>query len=162
MVAKKLLRRQSNIMEKNTEYKKIMIGKIPAIIYGDLSDKVYLFVHGQGGNKEEAESFAEIVIEKSWQVISIDLPEHGERKNKLDQLYPWIVVLELQKVWEFMQAHWNQISLRANSIGAWFSMLAFSDKEINKSLFVSPILNMEHLSELPSLVEVDGFVVNIP
>lgn len=123
----------------------MIIENIPAVIYGNQSDKVYLFVHGQGGNKEEAESFAEIVTEKGWQVLSIDLPEHGERKEETERFYPWIVVPELQKIWKYMRAHWKQVSLIANSIGAWFSMLAFQDKKINKSLFVSPIIDMEHL-----------------
>lgn len=123
----------------------MMIGKIPAIIYGEQSDKIYLFVHGQGGNKEEAESFAEIVLENDWQVLSIDLPEHGARKNETGRFFPWIVVPELQQIWDYMAVRWKQIALRANSIGAWYSMLAFSDKNIVRSLFVSPILDMEHL-----------------
>lgn len=123
----------------------MIIENIPVVIYGNRSDKVYLFVHGQGGNKEEAESFAEIVTEKGWQVLSIDLPEHGERKEEIERFYPWIVVPELQKIWEYMQAHWKQVSLRANSIGTWFSILAFQNTEINKSLFVSPIIDVEHL-----------------
>lgn len=125
--------------------KQTMIGHIPAVIYGSCSDKVYLFVHGQGGNKEEAESFAEIVLENDWQVLSIDLPEHGARKNETGRFFPWIVVPELQQIWDYMAVHWKQIAIRANSIGAWFSMLAFSDKNITRSLFVSPILDMEHL-----------------
>lgn len=122
-----------------------LIAGIPAIVYGEKTDKVYLFVHGQSGNKEEAENFAEIVSEKGWQVLSIDLPEHGERKREIDRFYPWIVVPELQKIWSYMSSRWEQVALRANSIGAWYSMLAFHDKSIKKSLFVSPILGMEHL-----------------
>ena len=122
-----------------------LIERIPAIIYGEQTDKVYLFVHGQGGNKEEACNFAEIVSEKGWQVLSIDLPEHGERKKETDRFYPWIVVSELQKIWSYMDSHWKHVALRANSIGAWYSMLAFHDKSIERSLLVSPILDMEHL-----------------
>ena len=33
----------------------IEIGKIPAILWGNPSDKVYLYVHGKAGCKEEAE-----------------------------------------------------------------------------------------------------------
>lgn len=118
---------------------------IPTIIYGDKSDKVYLFIHGQEGNKEEGKSFAKIVCKKGWQVLSIDLTEHGERKEEKDSFYPWIVVPELQKIWSYMASNWMEIGLRANSIGAWYSILAFHDNAIEKSLFVSPILDMEHL-----------------
>jgi len=89
--------------------------------------------------------FAEIVSEKGWQVLSIDLPEHGERKIETSRFYPWIAVPELQKTFIFMDSRWERIALRANSIGAWLSMLAFHDKFIERSLFVSPILDMEKL-----------------
>lgn len=121
------------------------IGDIPAILYGSQSEKIFLFVHGQNGNKEEAWHFGEIVTEKGWQVLSIDLPEHGERKQETGRFFPWVVVPELQQVWAWMSVHWRQIALRADSIGAWFSMLAFGDKNLERSLLVSPILDMERL-----------------
>ncbi|MDU7706687.1 MAG: hypothetical protein E7J94_05355 [Clostridium sp.] len=34
--------------------KTFLIEHIPAILLGEPSDKIYLFVDGQGGNKEEA------------------------------------------------------------------------------------------------------------
>lgn len=44
------------------------IKNIPAIIWGDTSSKVYLYIHGQGGYKEEAEAFASIANRYGWQV----------------------------------------------------------------------------------------------
>ena len=61
---------------------KIHVRKVPVLLYGDLADRVLIYIHGQGGRKEEAESFAEIATNYGWQVISVDLPEHGERKDK--------------------------------------------------------------------------------
>lgn len=54
---------------------KIMINEIPAILYGEVSGKCFLYIHGKVGFKEVAESFAETVCIKGWQVLSIDLPE---------------------------------------------------------------------------------------
>lgn len=122
-----------------------LIDGIPSIIYGEESDHVYLFVHGQGGNKEDADDFSQTVLTKGWQVISVDLPGHGERKSEIDRFYPWFIVPELQRIESYLNAHWGHIALRATSIGAWFSMLAFQDKRIERSLFVSPVLDMEHL-----------------
>lgn len=122
----------------------ITISQSPAIVFGEQSEKVFLFVHGQHGNKEEAEAFAQKVSGKGWQVVSIDLPEHGERKKE-QGFVPWVVVPELQEVWQYIESRWHQIRLRANSIGAWFSMLALSDKSIEQSLFVSPLVDMEQL-----------------
>ncbi|MDF3002337.1 MAG: arg [Bacillota bacterium] len=118
---------------------------IPAIIYGAPSDKLYLYVHGKSGYKEEAESFAAIAGRAGFQVLSFDLPEHGERSEEKDMFNPWTVVLELRKIITFVKERWEQISIRANSIGAYFVLLALAEEPIERCLFVSPILDMEAL-----------------
>lgn len=117
----------------------------PAVLWGKTADRIYLFVHGKSGNKEEAERFAEIVCAKGWQVLSIDLPEHGERGSEKEAFDPWHVVPELQSVMFCLKSRWGKIGLRANSIGAWFSMLTFGEETFEKCLFVSPVLDMERL-----------------
>ena len=37
----------------------ISIQGIPAILWGTTADKLYIYVHGQGGNKEEAITLAD-------------------------------------------------------------------------------------------------------
>lgn len=127
------------------ETKTYQIGSIPAVLYGAPSKKGYLFLHGQGGNKEEAAAFAEIAVPAGYQVLGIDLPQHGERAPMASGFDPWTVVPELQAVLSERKAHWEKIALRANSIGAYFSMLAFSGETLEKALFVSPIVDMERL-----------------
>lgn len=126
-----------------TEFLKI--SGIPAVLYGEPSEKGYLFIHGQGGNKEEAAAFAEIANPAGYQVMGIDLPEHGARKGMPGSFDPWTAVPELKAVLTHLKKHWSSISLRANSIGAYFSMLAFSGEPVKKALFVSPIVDMERL-----------------
>ena len=125
-------------------HEKLHIGDIPTIVYGEQSDKVFLFVHGKCGNKEEAADFAKIVCSYGYQVISIDLPESGERKDKA-KLVPWEVTIELGSVMTYIKERWQSISLRATSIGAWFSMLSFEDVDFKKCLLVSPMLDMVQL-----------------
>ena len=72
------------------------IKHIPAVLYGEDSDRVYLFVHGKCGCKEEAVAFAEVVCPQGYQVLSIDLPEHGSRKGETNAFDPWHVVPELE------------------------------------------------------------------
>ena len=55
---------------------------IPAILYGSRSRNVYLYLHGKNGCKEEAERFAATACEAGWQVLAIDLPEHGAIDGK--------------------------------------------------------------------------------
>lgn len=126
---------------------KISIQNIPALLIGEKADKAYLFVHGKMGQKEEALDFAPIAEQMGYQVLAIDLPQHGERRLSDEKLTPWEVIPEIKIVCGFMQSNWQSISLRATSIGAWFSMLALSDFDIKRALFVSPIVNMQNLIE---------------
>lgn len=123
------------------------IGNIPAILWGEKTDKLYLSIHGQGGCKEEARLFAENACPLGYQVLSIDLPRHGEQKNSSAAFEPWDVMPQLRSIMEYAKAGWNSISLFANSIGAWFSMLEFADESFEKCLFLSPVLDMNRLIE---------------
>lgn len=127
------------------EYRKLSIGQVPAILYGTDSENCFLFIHGKQGMKEEAESFARIAAESGWQVLSIDLPEHGERKWEKDRFNPWCAVPELRMILQYMQRQWTVLGLRANSIGAWFAMQGLNGSEFKICLFVSPVLDMEKL-----------------
>jgi len=122
----------------------LQINQIPSVLYGEGSERVWLFIHGKCGCKEEGAAFAEVACPKGWQVLAIDLPEHGERKGETG-LDPWHVVPELRGVMENLRQRGECVRLRANSIGAWFSMLAFADMPPEKALFVSPVLDMEKL-----------------
>ena len=117
------------------------IQSAPAVLYGEPSDRVVLFVHGQCGFKEDAAPFAELAAPKGWQVLSVDLPEHGGRTDGVP-LLPWAVVPELSAAMAYAQAHWQHIAVRATSIGAWFSLLAFAGTPVECCLLVSPLTDM--------------------
>lgn len=125
--------------------KQFLFHHMPAVLYGDSSEKLFLYIHGKMGRKEEAAHLAEIVCHVGYQVLSIDLPGHGERTAEMERFVPWEVVPELQAVYGFAQQRWRRIRLHANSIGAYFSLLAFREVKLEKSLFVSPVLDMEKL-----------------
>ncbi len=127
--------------------KQVTIGKIPAILWGEPGEKLYIYVHGLCGCKEEAESFSSIVCPRGWQVLSLDLPGHGERKHDTDGFVPWQVVPELQSVLAYAQTRWERIAVRATSIGAWFCMMSFENEPLERCLFVSPVPDMNYLIE---------------
>ena len=54
----------------------------------------------------------------------------------------------------YAKSRWKHISVRAISIGAWFSLLAFADETIEKCLFSSPLLDMENM--ILSMMAFDG------
>ena len=121
------------------------IAGIPAVIAGADTDEGFLFIHGKMGCKEEALDFAERAVPKGFQVAGIDLPEHGSRKNEAEKLVPWTAVPEIRAIYKDLSARWKKVHVRANSIGTLFSMYALQNEQPGKTLFVSPLVDMEQL-----------------
>ena len=154
------------------------IGSTPALIIGEKSEKVFLFVHGLHGRKEEALAFAEVAVPKGYQVMGIDLPvertEQREPSSSLEwpsrdgrrqsQRKPWEVLPLLNDICDYLYDNWQSVSVRANSIGSWFTLLAFQSKKVEQALLVSPILDMKRFIELMPQREDDYYewVVNNP
>lgn len=88
---------------------KLEVAGIPAVLYGKRSRRVYLYVHGKNGSAAEAARFARTACPAGWQVLAVDLPEHGTRKDSPEKLVPWVVTRELQAVYARMQPVWKHI-----------------------------------------------------
>ena len=123
---------------------KFMLGDIPAILWGEDSNRVYVHVHGKMSRKEYAESFAAIAEAKGYQTLSFDLPEHGERTDS-ERCDVWNGVADLKTISDYAFANWERVSLYACSIGAYFSLNAYNAMPFEKALFQSPIVDMERL-----------------
>lgn len=123
----------------------LTISQIPAVLWGEPSQRVYLFVHGKQGSKADAADFAAEATARGFQVLSFDLPQHGDRKNLPTPCDIPNSTQDLHSIWEYARKHWQAISLYACSIGAYFSLLAYQDCQMQHCLFHSPILNMEQL-----------------
>jgi pimeloyl-ACP methyl ester carboxylesterase len=124
---------------------KLKIKRIPALLWGERSDKAYIFVHGAMSCKEDAQMFAEAAVPRGYQVISFDLPEHGERKNDACPCDVQNGVKDLAAVGEYALQGFQDVSLFANSLGAYFSLLAYKSYPLKNCLFLSPVLDMERL-----------------
>ena len=125
---------------------RIKINNIPAIIWGEKSIKVFIAVHGNMSNKEDEviKILAEKATSRGYQVLSFDLPEHGERKS--DTTYLCKVqncVEDLKQVMDYTKKNYEEINLWACSMGAYFSLLAYKDEDINQCVFLSPVVNMK-------------------
>ncbi len=125
--------------------KNILIDKIPAIIWGEQSEKVYVHVHGKMSKKEYAEPFATIAEEKGYQTLSFDLPEHGKRIDSSYRCDIWNGMTDLAAIADFAFPKWKAVSLFACSLGAYFSLNTYVDKHFQKCLFQSPMIDMEHM-----------------
>ena len=127
---------------------RIKINNIPTIIWGEKSPKVYIAIHGNMSNKEDKviKILAEKVINKGYQVLSFDLPEHGERKE--DNNYLCKVqncINDLEQVIEYAKLNYEEINIWACSMGAYFSLLAYKDEKIKQCVFLSPVVNMKFI-----------------
>ena len=127
-----------------------VIDGIPALIWGDKSDKVFITVHGNMSNKEDEviKILAEIVVNSGYQLLSFDLPEHGDRKN--DTAYLCKVqncVKDLNDIMEYAKKNYKKINLCACSMGAYFSLLAYKTEDVGQCIFLTPIVNMKIVIE---------------
>lgn len=126
---------------------KLTIDGIPAIIWGENSPKVFIAVHGNMSNKsdEVIVILAEKASQLGYQVLSFDLPEHGERKNDPTPCKVQNCVKDLAAIMECAKTKWDEISLFACSMGAYFSLLAYKDDDLSHCLFLSPVVDMERI-----------------
>ena len=96
-------------------------------------EKAILYVHGKGGSGSEAEQYRQNCLD--FDIIGIDYNEY----------LPWIVKDKIISVYNRIHEKYERILVIANSIGAYFAMLALQNCDIEKALFISPILDMEKL-----------------
>ena len=62
---------------------KIAVEGILAVLWGEPSDKIYIYVHGKQGYKEYAESFAKVAEDKGGQTLSFDYQSMGKGRMLL-------------------------------------------------------------------------------
>ena len=124
--------------------RKFDICGIPAILWGDPSNRLFLYVHGKLSSKEAAASFAPIAAEKGYQTLSFDLAQHGERKDGV-RLDVFSGTRDLNAMADYAFSRWQRVSLYACSIGAYFSLQAYASRPFEKALFQSPIADMGYL-----------------
>ena len=126
--------------------KTIKIDNIPTVIWGESSSKVIIAVHGNMSHKEDEviKRLANRATIKGYQVLSFDLPEHGERKADTTCLCnPQNCISDLTKIMQYTKQNYEEINLWACSMGAYFSLLAFQNENIKRCFFLSPVVSMK-------------------
>ena len=124
---------------------RLLIGRIPSIVWGEPSESVWIHVHGKMSNKENAADFAAIAQERGFQTLSFDLPEHGERIDEGTRCDIWNGIADVQAVGEYARSRWLHIRLHGCSLGAFFSLHACRKWPLERCLLQSPIVDMEYL-----------------
>lgn len=126
------------------QIEKIKIQGIPAILWNEPSDNLIIAVHGSHSSKIDdcIWILAEEANKLGYQVLSFDLPCHGERVYEPEpgQVPPYLT--DLAQIMAFAQRHAANISLFACSMGAYFSLLAYAREKLDKAWFFSPVVDM--------------------
>lgn len=126
---------------------KIRIDGIPAILWGEPGRRMIMAAHGSHSSKIDdcIWILAEEAVKRGFQVLSFDLPQHGERVYEPDFIMPDQCVRELKAVYAYAKERVEKLSLFGCSMGAYFQLLAFADAEIDRAWFLSPVTDMERI-----------------
>ncbi len=92
-----------------------------------------LYIHGKGGNAREAEHYRALFPDRV--VAGLDYKSFT----------PWETGKEIREAVAGLKRNYHSVRLIANSIGAFFSMHAEIEEEIEHAYFISPIVDMEKL-----------------
>ena len=95
--------------------------------------RAILYVHGMGGSAQEAEHYKELC--PGFEVVGVEYEGY----------VPESVRDTIRRYYDEAQSKHESVYLIANSIGAYFSMLALHGRKIAKAMFVSPVLDMERV-----------------
>ena len=94
-----------------------------------------IYLHGKGGNAREAEHYQALL--PGWRVTGFDYRAQT----------PWEAREEFLPCFEAARREGTKLLLIANSIGAFFAMQALDETQVDRALFISPVVDMEQLIE---------------
>lgn len=121
---------------------RLQIQAIPCALWGTDSNRVLVAIHGAQSHKEDTSFHLLAETFQACQVLSFDLPEHGERKNDFTPCKPPACVRDLVTVLDYAEAKWEHIGIFAISMGAYFSLLACGNHQVERAWFLSPVVDM--------------------
>lgn len=95
--------------------------------------EILIYIHGKGGNPEEAEHYKPLFPD--CRVIGFDYSSQT----------PWEAKEEFQAFFAQQRKCCDRLTLIANSIGAFFAMSALDETTVDRAYFISPVVDMEKL-----------------
>ena len=94
--------------------------------------KAYIYVHGQYGSSEEAYFYKDYLEEE--EVIGF---------SYLDDESPYLIKERLRSLFDELKKSYDEVNVIANSIGCYYAYVSLFDKEVNKTMFISPFVHLE-------------------
>ena len=103
----------------------VLVAGIPAIFWGTDRPRRLIAVHGFGGSKgdETIRLLARRAVPLGWQVVSCDLPGHGNRRHPLCPFVPKRCVEDLRQF--FSEVERGETALFAQGAGAQWALMAY-------------------------------------
>ena len=98
-----------------------------------MKKKAIIYIHGRGGSAAEAEHYQPL------------FPAYDVRGFDYKAQTPWEAAEEFPAYFDALRGQYESVSLIANSIGAYFALHSLSEKQIEKALLISPVVDMEKL-----------------
>ena len=92
-----------------------------------------VYVHGKGGSAQEAEHYKSLFPKD--EVIGFDY--HSQT--------PWEAKKEFLAFFTEQKKRYDQLTLVANSIGAYFALSSLDETLVDRAYFISPVVDMETL-----------------
>ena len=99
-----------------------------------MTRKKIIYIHGKGGNSSESEQYKNFF---DCEIVGIDYNEYRA----------WLAKEIILKKYLEIKTTCSEFEIIANSIGAYFAMLAFENEQnsIKRAYFISPIVDMEKI-----------------
>ena len=94
--------------------------------------KAYIYVHGKYGSSEEAPFYKDYLAEE--EVIGF---------SYLDDESPYLIKERLRSLFDELKKSYDEVNVIANSIGCYYAYVSLFDKEVNKTMFISPFVHLE-------------------
>ena len=95
--------------------------------------EIVVYVHGKGGSAQEAEHYKALFPD--CEVIGFDYRAQA----------PWEATEEFSGFFAALRKRCEKLTLVANSIGAFFSLVSLNEKLVDTAYFISPVVDMEQL-----------------
>lgn len=140
--------------------RRIEISGIPACVWGMASERVIVAIHGNMSSKVDVPiaHLAEHAARVGWQVLSFDLPQHGERKGQDTPCTMPQCAEDAERVLEFAKANWKKAGVFGVSMGAYVALATITRRPVSFAWLLSPTVEMGKL--IDGMMERDGIAPN--
>ena len=123
----------------------LLLDGVPALRWGKPGGRAVVGVHGQFSNKRDPvmAQCGDVIASRGDQLITFDLPARGDRQD--DKAFtPMDASPEVRAFARLARSQSIEVSLLANSIGAYFSLCDTPAGTFKHAWLVSPLLDLEY------------------